>query len=166
MTRFLYRNLQGRRLIVSVAIALTFVAVASELLLAFPLKYILDKIVHHRDPVIPVFGSLITHFDHLGTRNGLNDTETHTQLGVILFAGTMLITLGVIGAVVSFIQLAIAASVGPDLGARLRNRLFEHLEHLSLEWHGRQRVGDIVQRISGNITDLEKLVSDGLVDLL
>jgi ABC-type multidrug transport system fused ATPase/permease subunit len=166
MTRFLYRNLKGRRLIVSVAIALTFAAVASELLLAFPLKYILDKIVHHRDPVIPVFGSLITHFDHLGTRNGLNDTETHTQLGVILFAGTMLLTLGAIGAVVSFIQLAIAASVGPDLGARLRNRLFEHLEHLSLEWHGRQRVGDIVQRISGNISDIEKLVSDGLVDLL
>jgi ABC-type multidrug transport system fused ATPase/permease subunit len=166
VTRFLYRNLQGRRLIVSVAIALTFAAVASELLLAFPLKYILDKIVHHRDPVVPVFGSLISHFDRLGTRNGLNDTEVHTQLGVILFAGTMLLTLGVIGAVVSYIQLAIAASVGPDLGARLRNRLFEHLEHLSLDWHGRHRVGDIVQRISGNISDIEKLVSDGLVDLL
>jgi ABC-type multidrug transport system fused ATPase/permease subunit len=166
MIRFLYRNLKGRRLIVGVAIALTFLAVASDLLLAFPLKFILDKIVHHRDPVVPIFGSLITYFDSWGTRNGLNDTEVHTQLGVIVFSGAMLLSLAMVGALVSYVQLSIAAWVGPDLGARLRNRLFDHLEHLSLDWHGRQRVGDLVQRISGNISDIEKLVSDGLVDLL
>ncbi|MEA3218357.1 MAG: hypothetical protein QOJ19_4513 [Acidimicrobiia bacterium] len=166
MIRFLYRNLHGRRLLVSLAVALTFLVVTSDLLLAFPLKFVLDKIINHRDPAVPIFGSLITYFDSWGTRNGLNDGEVHTQLGVILFAGTMLLTLGAIGAAVSYIQLAIAASVGPQLGARLRNRLFEHLEHVSLEWHGRQRVGDLVQRISGNISDIEKLVTDGLVDLL
>jgi ABC-type multidrug transport system fused ATPase/permease subunit len=166
MTRFLYSNLKGRRLIVGVAIVLTFVGVSSDILMAFPLKFILDKIVHHQDPVVPVFGSIISRLDHFGTRNGLNDTEVHTQLGVILFAGTMALTLAIIGAVVSFVQLAVAAFVAQDLGAKLRARLFVHVEHLPLEWHGRQRVGDIVQRISGNVTDVEKLVTEGLVDLL
>jgi len=33
-------------------------------------------------------------------------------------------------------------------------------------WHNRQRTGEIVQRITGNVTDVEKLVTDGLIDLL
>ena len=78
----------------------------------------------------------------------------------------MLLVMGVIGAAVAYVQLAAAARVAQELGARLRKRLFVHIEHLSLAWHGRQRVGDLVQRISGNVTDIEKLVADGLVDLL
>ncbi|HMC36666.1 MAG TPA: ABC transporter ATP-binding protein, partial [Actinomycetota bacterium] len=151
---------------VFIAIALTFVGVLSSILMAFPLKFILDKIVHHTDPSLPVFGSVLSSLDHFGTRNGLSETEVHTQLGVILFSALMLLVLAAIGAVVSFIQLAIAAFVAQDMGARLRNLVFVHVEHLPLEWHTRQRVGDVVQRISANVTDIEKLVTDGLVDLV
>jgi ATP-binding cassette, subfamily B, bacterial len=40
------------------------------------------------------------------------------------------------------------------------------LQRLSLDWHGKQKKGDLVQRVTGNIADIEKLVTDGLVDLL
>jgi ABC-type multidrug transport system fused ATPase/permease subunit len=165
MIRFLYRNVKGHRLKVGVAIFLTVVAVASDVLIAFPFKFILDKIVNHKDPTVPASGAVMAFFDHFGDRNGLNGTELHTQLGVILFSGALLITLGVIGALVSYVQLSLAVRVGYDLGARLRNRLFVHLGRVSLHWHGRQRVGEIVQRISGNIADIEKMVIDGVVDL-
>ena len=163
---FLFHHLEGRRLLVAIAVGLTLIAVGAGILSAFPLKFILDKIVHHADPDIPLFGPFITWLDQFGTRNGLNATEVHTQLGVILFAGAMALVLGIIGAVVSYVQFALAAFVAQDLGAKLRNKVFVHIEHLPLEWHGRQRVGDLVQRISGNVTDIEKLVTDGLVDLL
>jgi ABC-type multidrug transport system fused ATPase/permease subunit len=68
--------------------------------------------------------------------------------------------------VLSYVQVIIAARVGSTLSDRLRARLFDHLQHLPLHWHGRQRTGDLVQRITGNILDVEKLVTDGLVDLL
>ncbi len=166
MVRFLYDNLRGRRLSVSTAVALTVVGVGCDILSAFPLKFILDKIVHHLDPAGPIVSPAVTFFDQFGTRNGLNLTEAHSQLGVILFSGLMLLVLGLIGSLVAYVQLAVAASVAQDVGARLRKRLFVHIEHLSLAWHGRQRVGDLVQRISGNVTDIEKLIADGLVDLL
>lgn len=167
MIRFLWRNLRGRRWMVGLAVGLTIVGSGADILSAFPLKFILDKIVHHIDPPnLPIVSALVSYFDQFGTRNGLNPNEVHTQLGIMLFAGTMLLILGVISALVSYVQLAVAAFVAQDLGATLRNRLFVHLEHLSLGWHGRQRVGDLVQRISGNVTDIEKLVTDGLVDLL
>jgi ATP-binding cassette subfamily B protein len=166
LTNFLFENLRGRRLLVATAVSLTVVGVSCDILLAFPLKFILDKIVHHADPGVPLFGSAITALDQFGTRNGLTANEVHTILGVILFAGAMALILGLISAAVTYVQSAIAAYVAQDLGATLRNRLFVHLEELPLGWHGRQRSGDLVQRITGNVTDIEKLVTDGLVDLL
>ena len=49
MWRFLHRNLRGNRAIVAVAISMTFVQVGADILTAFPLKFILDKVVHHID---------------------------------------------------------------------------------------------------------------------
>jgi ABC-type multidrug transport system fused ATPase/permease subunit len=53
-----------------------------------------------------------------------------------------------------------------NLSARLRKQLFAHLERLSLDWHGKQKKGDLVQRVTGNITEIEKFMTDALVDLL
>jgi ABC-type multidrug transport system fused ATPase/permease subunit len=161
--RFIYLNLEGRRRWVYLAVALTFVAVACDILLAFPLKFVLDKIVDNHDPSVPLLGGVLDYFDRFGDAPM---GEGHTVLSVILFAASLALVLGVLAAAVSFAQLAIAAFVAQDLGSRLRNRIFEHVEHLPLEWHGRQRTGDIVQRITGNVTDIEKLVADGLVDFL
>ncbi|MEU1628167.1 ABC transporter ATP-binding protein [Streptomyces sp. NPDC020096] len=166
MIRFLYGHLRGRRLLVCLAVALTFVAVTSDVLAAFPFKIILDKIVNHQDPDIPFTDWLLDYFDRFGNRGETDATQEHTQLGVLLFAGLMFLALGLISAVVAFVQLSVAAFVGQDLGAKLRKRLFVHIEHLPLDWHVRQQVGEVVQRVSGNITDIEKLVTDGLVDLL
>src|SRR5579884_1843715 len=81
MLKFLYRNLQGYRFLVILAVAMTFAQVGSDILLAFPLKFILDKIVNHRDTVFPFLNGLVNVFDGLGTRNGLHPGEIHTALG-------------------------------------------------------------------------------------
>src|SRR5229473_5085701 len=78
----------------------------------------------------------------------------------------MLVVLGLLSAVLSYVQLFLASFIGQNLTARLRKQLFGHLERLSLDWHGKQKKGDLVQRITGNISDIEKLVTDGLVDLI
>ena len=58
MRRFLYRNLEGNRLLVGVAVALTLAQVFADLLTAFPLKWILDKVVNHQDPTLPMGNGL------------------------------------------------------------------------------------------------------------
>src|SRR5579875_3701805 len=90
----------------------------------------------------------------------------HSTLGVIVFSVLMLIVFGSLSALLGYIDLFLAAYIAQNLTARLRNQLFDHLQRLSLDWHGKQKKGDLVQRITGNIADIEKLVTDGLVDLL
>jgi ATP-binding cassette, subfamily B, bacterial len=164
--RFLFENLRGQRVRVGVAIAMTFGLVGTDILSAFPLKFILDKVAHHQDPVLPFAGAILGPLDALGGRDELQPTEVHTQMAVIAFAGIMFLTLSVLNALMTHLQLRIAASTAQNLGRHLRTTVFAHLERLPLDWHGRQRTGDLVQRITGNVADIEKLVTDGLVDLL
>jgi ABC-type multidrug transport system fused ATPase/permease subunit len=162
MVRFLFRHLKGYRLLVVVAIALTFAQVGASLLVAFPLKFILDKLVNQRDPHFPLAGLVLGVFDQLAPAPGGH----HSALAIILFATSLLVALGLLSAGASYVQLYFAAFIGQNLSARLRQKLFEHLQHLSLSWHGQQKTGDLVQRLIGNVADIEKLVTDGLVDLL
>ena len=164
--RFLITHLRGQRLRVSVAVAMTFGLVATDILSAFPLKFILDKVAHHQDPTIPFAGGLLGRLDSLGGRDELLPAEVHTQMAVIVFSGAMFLVLSVLNALMTHLQLRIAASTAQNLGRRLRTTVFAHLARLPLDWHGRQRTGDLVQRITGNVADIEKLVTDGLVDLL
>jgi ATP-binding cassette, subfamily B, bacterial len=90
----------------------------------------------------------------------------HSVIGVIVFSLLMLAVLGLLSAGLVYIELSLATYIAQGLSARLREQLFDHLQRLSLDWHDKQKKGDLVQRVTGNIADIEKLVNDGLVDFL
>src|SRR2546421_2613285 len=94
------------------------------------------------------------------------DTTHHSVVGVIDFSVIVLIIFSTLSALLVYLNLYLAAYIAQNLSARLRKQLFEHLQRISLDWHGKQKKGDLVQRITGNIADIEKFVTDGLVDLL
>jgi ATP-binding cassette, subfamily B, bacterial len=165
MVGFLFRNLKGYRFLMVIAVVMTIAQVGANILLAFPLKWILDKILPPKqDPqnIPPFLNGIFSLFDRFGTPI----PGQHTVLGVILFSSSALIVLGILSAILVYIELYLAAFIAQNLSARLRKQLFAHLERLSLDWHGKQKKGDLVQRITGNIADIEKLVTDGLVDLM
>src|SRR5437588_4201545 len=90
----------------------------------------------------------------------------HSTIGVIVFSLLMLAVFGLLSALLVYIDLYLATYIAQNLSARLRENLFDHLQRLALDWHDKQKKGDLVQRLTGNIADIEKLVNDGLVDLL
>src|SRR5229473_3306852 len=168
MVGFMFRNLKGYRFLVVIAVVMTIAQVGANILLAFPLKWILDKILPPKqDPqnIPPFLNGIFSLFDSFGTTRGIPAGQ-HTVLGVILFSSSALIVFGIVGAILVYIELYLAAFIAQHLSERLRKQLFAHLERLSLDWHGKQKKGDLVQRITGNITDIEKLVTDGLVDVM
>lgn len=90
----------------------------------------------------------------------------HSVIGVIVFSLIMLAVFGLLSALLIYIELFLATFIAQHLSARLREQLFDHLQRISLDWHDKQKKGDLVQRITGNIVDIEKLVTDGIVDLM
>lgn len=163
---FLFVNLQGERLWVVLAAILTILEVGSDLLLPFPFKIILDKILSHKNPDFPFSEPLLSFFDPLGSTANLRAGEAHTQLGMIVFAVNLLIVLGLINAITTYTQNSIASIVGKNLTARLRKKLFDQLQRLTLDWHDRQKKGDIVQRIIADVAGIERLITDGLIEFV
>jgi ABC-type multidrug transport system fused ATPase/permease subunit/pSer/pThr/pTyr-binding forkhead associated (FHA) protein len=165
--RFLYRNLKGYRPLVLLAILVSFADVAVTILAALPLKYIPAKLQSATNPKNDpdaIWSGFVTFFDKLANQPVSNGV--HSVVGVILFSASLLIAATILDAILGYLDLYLAAFIGQNLTARLRKRLFEQIQRLSLDWHGKQKKGDIVQRVTGNVTDIEKFVTDGLVDLL
>jgi ATP-binding cassette subfamily B protein len=194
--KFLYRNLKGYRLLVILAIIFTVTQVFVEIGMAFPLKFIPSKVQNPgNDPscTFPFLNPILDKFDipqiapelqplapgqppqapeltqcpvSPSDQNPVLITSHHTVNGVIVFSIVMLLVFAALNAGLIYLELFLAARIAQNLTARLRNQLFDHLQRLSLDWHGKQKKGDLVNRITGNISDIEKLVADGLVDLL
>ncbi len=194
--KFLNRNLKGFRLLILVAIVVTVLQVGCTIAAAFPIKFIPGKVTNAgNDPActFPFLNPILDKFDtplfdpslapltpngpiqspgltpcpvSPSDPNPVLVTTHHSTNGVIVFSVLMLIIFGSIAAALGYLDLYLGAYIAQNLTARLRNQLFEHLQRLSLDWHGKQKKGDLVQRITGNIADIEKLVTDGLVDLL
>src|SRR5947199_2747858 len=195
--KFLFRNMKGLRGLVVLAVVITVFQVSSDILAAFPLKFIPSKVQNvGNDPScyfpfldlnpieswfdVPQIDPSLQPDPNLPPNPppeaqcpvNQNDPHakivlvSHSTIGVIVFSVLMLIIFGLLSAVLAFLDLYLAAYIGQQLTARLRNQLFDHLQRLSLDWHGKQKKGDLVQRVTVNIADIEKLVTDGLVDLL
>jgi len=191
LLRFLYRSLDGYRRYVVLAICLTVVQVICDMCAALPLKFIPSKVGNpgadpsctysFLNPILKVFDSPVLDpslrqppFTPPLTLCPISPTATsaavttsqHSVIGVIVFCMLALIVFGALSAFLAFVDLYLATYIAQNLAARLRSQLFDHLQRLSLDWHGKQKKGDLVQRVIGNIADIQKLVTDGLVDFL
>ncbi len=193
---FLFRHLKGFRMLVVLAIFVTVAQVFCGIVTAFPLKFIPSKVQNvGNDPscTFPFLNPILNMFDtpqidpalaplapgQPAQKPGLSEcpisptdphpvlvTNHHSTNGVIVFSILLLIVFGILNALLAYLDLYLAAYIAHNLTARLRNQLFDHLQRLSLDWHGKQKKGDLVSRVTNNIADIEKLVTDGLVDLL
>ena len=190
MVNFLYRSLRGYRRYVVLAVALTVIQVTCDILAAYPLKFIPSKVNNPGadpscdypflnpvlklfdtpvlDPTLrqPPFQPPITECPISPANPTAVVTSQHSVIGVIVFSMLMLLVFGALSALLVYVDLFLATYIAQSLAARLRSQLFDHLQRLSLDWHGKQKKGDLVQRVIGNIADLQKLLTDGLVDLL
>ncbi len=181
LVKFLFSNMKGLRRLVVLAMVLTVLQVSSDILGAFPLKFIPSKVQNAgNDPacLFPFLNPIESWFDipqidhdlqpepnlapslppeaqcpfDANDPNGKIVTVQHSPIGVIVFSLILLVLFGLLSALLAFTVLYLAANIGQQLTARLRNQLFDHLQRLSLDWHGKQQKGDLVQRVTGNIT--------------
>ncbi len=160
LARFLYSNLKGYRLLVVGAFISTILEVIVAGQVAFVTKFIIDKATPpHTDPG-GFYSAILNLFKPVAAG------QSQAIFTTITFLLIMLVVLGLLDSAFTYAQQFLASYIAQHLTARLREKLFDHLQRLSLDWHGKQKKGDLVQRITGDIASVEKLITDGLVDLL
>ena len=66
----------------------------------------------------------------------------------------------------SYAQTYLTGWVGERILADLRNRLFDHLQRLSLGFYERNRAGVLISRLTNDVEAIDQLVTDGVTSLV
>ncbi len=69
-------------------------------------------------------------------------------------------------AIFSFLQSYLLAYVGEHIVYDLRTSLYDHLQSLSLDFYANRRVGDIVSRLSSDVTQMRTMLTSNFTTLL
>ncbi len=123
------------------------VEVGLQLLRPWPLKVLIDNVLgHHRLPHI------FTYIVGAGDRKGL--------LLAVVLAEILIFMLGTLaGTVYTFMSLREGQRMTYDLAADL----FRHVQRLSLLFHTRRPVGDLISRVTGDTWCLNTMVMDAIL---
>jgi ATP-binding cassette subfamily B protein len=143
----IYRTFRGDYVRHWKAIAVSYTGllllVGVTLLLPWPLKLILDHIVLGRS--LPHGAAFLSRW--AGSPEML--------LGALVVS---FIVLRLLESVFTLVHQVGLASVGEKMSAGIRERVFAHLQRLSLSFHDDQRAGDIMVRLVSDVSDLKAVL--------
>jgi ATP-binding cassette, subfamily B, bacterial len=77
-----------------------------------------------------------------------------------------LLVLLAVNAVATLVKDYLSARTGAQVMSGLRARLFEHLQALSMSFHGRSAVGDLMTRFSTDMENVERALTQGIQSLV
>jgi ATP-binding cassette subfamily B protein len=115
-----------------------------ELLKPWPLQIVIDDVLGHRRSVL------------VGLSPG--------QLLLVAALGIVLVNIG--AGALTLLHNYTTIRVGQNMVNDLRGALYAHLQRLSLAFHSRQRVGDLMYRITADSFAVQTMIMNGVLPIL
>lgn len=95
--------------------------------------------------------------------DSVTSTGSMHQLNLLASA---LIGVFLLQAIFNFLQSYLLAEIGERIVLDLRTALYSHLQRLSLDFYATRRVGDLVSRLSSDVTQMRTMLTSNLTSLL
>ena len=95
--------------------------------------------------------------------NSVTQAKSFAPLNNLAF---LLVGIFLLQAAFSFVQSYLLAYVGEHIVYDLRTSLYDHLQQLSLDFYANRRVGDIISRLSSDVTQMRTMLTSNLTTLL
>jgi ABC-type multidrug transport system fused ATPase/permease subunit len=96
----------------------------------------------------------------------VDDGIRHGNLTVLWWIVAAFLVAGLLNWAMSYAQTYLTGWVGERILADLRNRLFGHLQRLSLGFFERNRAGVLISRLTNDVEAIDQLVTDGVTSLV
>jgi ABC-type multidrug transport system fused ATPase/permease subunit len=127
-----------------VAYANLFAAIAMAVLMPWPLKLILDHLILHK-PLPPEAAFLNGWF------------STNPQLLLLMLSASIL-ALVLLEAIFSYVNKYWISGTGDRINADIRERVFAHLQRLSLSFHDSAKSGNLVYLLTSDVKAMSRLL--------
>ncbi len=146
----LKRFLAGQHRVFVLALGMLVVEAVTSIFEAYPLAYLIDYLKGDSP-------DLLTHF-------GLPPVVSPMTATIAALTGAIILMAMVNSLADSLAEIYLAQG-GRALGYNLRLTLYKHLQRLSLAFHDQRRTGDILTRITGDVSEIENFVIGSLSDI-
>jgi len=116
----------------------------------WPLKVVIDRVLSQKQSQVPLLAGWLDHasFDRMTILFG----ACATSLLIALSTGLL-----------TYSFTRILGEVGPRFVFQLRSDLFAHMQRLSLKFHDRQRVGDLIARLTSDVQSIQDMIANGTI---
>ncbi len=122
------------------AFALSLLGIVFELARPWPIKVVVDYVLQAGRPLPPWLAASSAYLPGAQTTQGL-----------LIWSVIVAVVIAVGGAALSILVMKTTVSVAQTLVHDLSRDLFGKLQRLSLSYYGRHQVGDLLQRMSGDV---------------
>lgn len=117
----------------------------------WPIKLVLDYVLLKE----PLPG-------HLSFLNSMMEVR---WIWVLAIVSSFVLLIAFLDSTFSYINKYFIAVAGEKIVADIRERIFGHLQSLSLSFHDNYRSGDLVYRLTSDVKDLKKILIDSIQDI-
>jgi len=126
---------------------------AAALLEPWPIKVVLDTVLHTRplpQPIVQALGPAVA-------SNGMM---------VLELAAVAVLLIAITAAAASYFEKQCVTTLGQRVTHELRSRIYTHAQRLSMSYHDRKRTGDIVSTVTADVDAIQSAISSSLLDTL
>ena len=95
----------------------------------------------------------------------IDEGITSSQSGVLARAAFLLLGLGLLTAALNGLQRYITEWIGGHIGYDIRNRLYDHIQHLSFSYHDHAQTGQLISRCIEDVRSVQTFIGSSIVEL-
>ena len=126
---------------------------AAALLEPWPIKVVLDTVLHAKPLPQPLSRAIAT---TLGT----------SSVAILEFAVVAVLLIAIVGAVGSYIEKQCVTTLGQRVTHELRCRIYTHAQRLSMSYHDKKRTGDVISTATADVDAIQSAITSGILDTL
>src|SRR5450432_2993743 len=153
MTSLVFQLIKPYKKLLFVIFAAMILETTMSLLAPWPLKIIIDNVVgHHALP---------------GWLQWINDLPFGSdKMAIAAAAGFGLIFIALVGGIAGYIDNYFTESVAQYVANDLRQKVYHHLQRLSLSYYDSHQIGNILSTITSDVSTIQGFASSALLSIL
>ena len=88
------------------------------------------------------------------------------EVGFLFKYALILLGIGALSAVLTYFQRYISEWIASHIGYDLRNRLYDHIQHLSFSYHDHAQTGQLISRTIEDVRSVERFAGSSVIELI
>ena len=150
--KLLFEFLRGSKMFFIFAVLSALGIVLTDMITPQIVKFTIDTVIGGEEPTLPKF--IVDFILKITTYDAIR--EKLWYLAVVVLINAVL-------SVIFRYTFRVYNSLGAEtLAQTMRNRIFDHIEHLPFSWHMKNKTGDIIQRCTSDVDMIKNFLSEQL----